>query len=199
MRILLALFGIFGIVKKELKYKKTDQEKFLQELTKCSILLTRKRDKSISEIGFWKWLGAFFSRAIQAVTNSTWDHSFLYLGKIKDKHIIIESQEIIRKDNLDKYLNDEVQLKAWSRPLTAAEQKQIILEAEKWEGSFYDIFEIVHHLLDTPHPHGLVVCSSYMREAYKNVEVLNGESPSPGDLDRYFILEPPWSAKRNNC
>lgn len=201
-----ALLGALGFIKLYLQYKVTDQEVFLRDLPNCSILLTRKRNRPIGEIGFWKWLSNFFGRGIEAVTGQLWSHTMLYVGKIKGKHMIIESLDFVKERSLDHYLNDpNIQLEAWSRPLTAKQQHLILREARKCLGNVYDLVEIVSHLFKwIPHPKRLVVCATLVAKAFSIIEkvvndgIIEGNE-SPGDIPDYCINRLHWSRRRNNC
>lgn len=176
-----AILGAIGIVKKEVKFKKTDQEEFLKSLLPGTIILTRKINND--------WIG----NGIQGASNSAWQHTLGYFGKSAGQkgllHEIVEANPGgVEIQQLDKYLNDNTQMIAFTFDLDPREFSIVKERVYSMVGKGYDYAEFLKHIIPViPNPEDKVVCSTLYTFGYNGIRniVLKSVDPkfaTPGDI-----------------
>lgn len=175
------LLGAFGIIKKDLAFKKTEVEDFVKSLLPGTIILTRKRNPN------------FVQGGIQGASNSAWQHALVYFGKSAGKqgllHEIVEAQgEGVIVAQLDKNFGDDNQMVAFTFNLDPREFSILKERVYGQVGKPYDYAEFLQHILPFfPNPEGLTVCSSLCTFGMKGMRRLvpknvKEENASPGDI-----------------
>ena len=221
-----AILGFFGVIKKPLKYKKTEYADFVRGLPPATIILMCDRTPSIvgnmitsisdspmSHVGMY--VGESYGNYIRSKYPHLMKKRILYIHGNKlelkpltekaVKHEIIEALLTVSTTPLDKdYKHSDSQMEAWSRPLTQQETEQIVLRAYEMVGMPYDILEIGSHIFPfIPNSTKVKVCSSLHVHSYEPVERIvfkkvDEEKASPGDLRKYFMQTDHWSRRKYN-
>jgi len=222
---ILGILGGLGIIQKHLKFKKSQYADFVKGLPPCSVVLTRDRTPGFFGGGIQAVTNSAWQHALLYIGKSYGDFiraKFPHLQKKREiivngnkliiepipahaiEHEIVESLLTVSVQSLDKYNDDDVQMEAWTRPLTQQEMELAVLRAYEMVGMPYDILEIGAHVFPfIPNPDKLKVCSSLVVHAYKPVERIvrkrvDPDRASPRDLRDYFVGSQAWSARRFN-
>jgi len=211
--IIHALLGAFGIVKRTKKFTTEHNEEFKRSLESCAVICTGAVN------------AGFVQGGIQGAENSFWQHTFLYIGKtagemmrslypdiFKKKgpaqlHEIIEAEkEGIVISTLDKYVNPDQQMVAYSRPVSNLEMIKILKQAYSDVGKPYDFLEFIGDAfpdLPIPNPADLNCCASEVTKCWLPVEkiVRDGVDPrraTPAQVNDCLERNMKWSQTRYN-
>ncbi len=215
-KLIKALLGAFGIIKKTKKFTTVNNKEFLQSLQPGSVVLTCSR--------------GFLQDGIKGATDSYWCHSLLYIGKtagtmirnlypelLGNEKIPMESQynEIVEAqgggvqvDNLQKNLGDNVQMVAFYRPISTVDLMKVLKRIYSNVGKNYGFLDFLSELFPDPAKVSLgddngFICSALTTDAWSPIETIvkKGIDPhkaTPGD--QYNYLEPnlKWQMTKYN-
>lgn len=201
-RIIRGLLGMFGIIKKTLKFDTSHNEEFLKSLEPGTIILTHG--------------SGYLRGGIQGATDSAFNHALLYTGKtagamarqlfpnlLKNKkipresqyHEIVEAQgDGIQVDNLQKNLGDDMQLVAFSRVLTTVELMKVLNRIYSNVGKNYGYLDFVSQLFPDPSAVNLgddkgFICSALCVDAYAPVEDISLKTVDPQKMTPGQLFE----------
>jgi hypothetical protein len=179
--LLRGLMGLFGIIKKTLKFDTAHNDEFKRSLDVCAIILTHTIDSPLSN-------------AIGAASNSAWSHSQLYVGQSWGKMIrtlvpaflrnpkipkeallneIVEAQgDGIKVSSLN--LGDEkVQMVAYQRKLSFIETVKILTRIYLNVGKPYGYLDFIANAfpdVSIPDKDPGFICSALTTDAWLPVE-----------------------------
>jgi hypothetical protein len=183
-KLINALLGAFGVIKREKKFDTSHNEQFVQEIPAGAVILTGARHPN------------FIQGGIQGATDSYWQHAELYVGQtvgqmvrsmfpdlIKNLAIPLEAQqheivtaqgEGIKVSTLN--LSDKDAMTAFYRPLSTIELMKILHRIYSNVGKPYDVLEFVGDALPdamsdiVPNKKDYFCCASLVADAYLPVE-----------------------------
>jgi hypothetical protein len=219
-KLINALLGAFGIVKRTKTFTTENNDEFLKSLKSTQIVLTGAYDPN------------FIQGGIQGATNSFWQHAIIYVGitaanmirkmypellsnpKIPKEaitHEIIEaSMDGIVVSSLDKYCTDKSQMCGYSREISTVELIKILHRAYSRVGLPYDVGEFAGDALPNgmqdfiPNNKNLFCCASLAAYSWEPVERICKKEVDitrvvPGELNDYLEPNKNWSQTKYNC
>jgi hypothetical protein len=181
--------GALGIKKRQLPYVNTNANNFVLSVNKpCTIYLTFNRDSDVWDGG---WAG-FWRGGIQGATDSVVEHTVIGVTEemgnyMRKKYPILltnpkipaqaQPMEILEEigdgasvQSLQKYLEPNTQMFAFTFNFTQEQIENILLRAYGLIGTPYDYAEIAKHVFDIiPDSKLWKVCSSYAAFAFRPV------------------------------
>ena len=227
-KLIKALLGAAGIIRKDLKFDSAHNAEFLKSLEPGTIILIHKMiPKKTTWNSFWN---NFLSGGITGATNSAYNHSLLYVGKtagamirqkipelLNNRKIPADSQynEIVEAqgggvqvDNLQKNLGDDIQMVAYYRPISQSELITILQRIYSNVGKNYGFLDFLSELFPDPSAVNLgddngFICSALTTDAWLPIEQvckknINPHKATPGDQNDYLEPNLKWQQTRYN-